>query len=126
MILQNQVRCNKCGDKPYSAHVHDFKYCKCGSVAVDGGMDYLRRIGDCAPKSTTDISIEVDKVVYMEMVEALDWAEETGRNELGTVCAIFRVLRDNGYDLRTAEHKAYDESKKKKSFIQRIFNKGRK
>ena len=29
-----------------SAHRHDFKFCKCGAVAVDGGKDYLRRCGN--------------------------------------------------------------------------------
>ena len=28
-----------------SKTIHDFKFCKCGSVAVDGGHDYLRRCG---------------------------------------------------------------------------------
>ena len=44
-ILKNMIRCNKCGDKIESVHVHDFKFCKCGAVAVDGGKDYLRRVG---------------------------------------------------------------------------------
>ena len=96
-ILQNQVRCNKCGDEPYSAHRHDFKYCKCGSVAVDGGMSYLRRMGDLS--DVTELSISVPQKVYDDCVDALKWAEDTGRNELGTICALFRVLRDNGYDL---------------------------
>ena len=26
--------------------VHDFKFCKCGAVAVDEGHDYLRRCGN--------------------------------------------------------------------------------
>ena len=26
--------------------MHDFKFCKCGAVAVDGGKDYLRRCGN--------------------------------------------------------------------------------
>ena len=26
-----------------SKTVHDFKFCKCGAVAVDGGKEYLRR-----------------------------------------------------------------------------------
>ena len=25
---------------------HDFKFCSCGSCAVDGGLDYLRRCGN--------------------------------------------------------------------------------
>ena len=44
-ILVNKIRCKKCGDTIESKTVHDFKFCKCGSVAVDGGHCYLRRIG---------------------------------------------------------------------------------
>lgn len=39
-ILVNKIRCNKCGDEIESTHRHDFKFCKCGAVAVDGGLDY--------------------------------------------------------------------------------------
>lgn len=39
-----QVRCNTCGDVVQSMHVHDFKYCKCGTIAVDGGGEYLRML----------------------------------------------------------------------------------
>ena len=45
-ILVNKIKCNKCGDIIESKSVHDFKFCKCGSVAVDGGHDYLRRLGE--------------------------------------------------------------------------------
>lgn len=40
MIFVNKIRCNKCGDIIESISVHDFKFCKCGAVAVDGGHDY--------------------------------------------------------------------------------------
>lgn len=42
----NAVECTKCGDTPRSRNRHDFRYCKCGSIAVDGGSWYLRRVGD--------------------------------------------------------------------------------
>jgi tRNA(Ile2) C34 agmatinyltransferase TiaS len=42
-ILVNKIKCNKCGEIIESVHRHDFKFCKCGSVAVDGGKDYLKR-----------------------------------------------------------------------------------
>lgn len=42
-ILKNAVRCKICGDVIESKHVHDFKRCSCGNVAVDGGHEYLRR-----------------------------------------------------------------------------------
>ena len=57
MIISNQVRCLKCGDEPFSAHRHDFKYCKCGNVAVDGGTEYLRRV--YTTKDFADISIDI-------------------------------------------------------------------
>ena len=43
MIIRNIIRCKKCGDIIESVSVHDFKYCSCGAVAVDGGKNYLRR-----------------------------------------------------------------------------------
>ena len=45
-ILVNKIRCKKCGDVIKSKSVHDFKFCKCESVAVDGGHNYLRRLGE--------------------------------------------------------------------------------
>lgn len=44
-IISNKIKCLKCGDIIESTSVHDFKYCSCQSVAVDGGHDYLRRVG---------------------------------------------------------------------------------
>ncbi len=45
-ITKNAVRCRKCGEEIESRHVHDFVRCGCGSVAVDGGHEYLRRVGN--------------------------------------------------------------------------------
>lgn len=56
-ITKNAIRCNKCGDVIESVNVHDFKWCSCQSVAVDGGHDYLRRVGN--PDDFTDISTTV-------------------------------------------------------------------
>lgn len=44
-IIINKIKCKKCGDEIESFSVHDFKFCKCGAVAVDGGHEYLRRCG---------------------------------------------------------------------------------
>ena len=90
MILSNQVRCVACGDEPFSAHRHDFRYCKCGAVAVDGGMDYLRRLGD--PEGMVEMSISITQDEY-EMLEAA--IEDPSKNTLGKVCSIARVLRDD-------------------------------
>lgn len=42
-LIKNSIKCNYCGDVIESKHVHDFKYCKCGTVFVDGGLEYARR-----------------------------------------------------------------------------------
>ena len=44
IIVRNSVRCLACGDEIVSGHRHDFKYCSCGNVAVDGGQAYTRRV----------------------------------------------------------------------------------
>lgn len=41
---RNAVRCKKCGDIIESVHRHDFVWCKCRNVAVDGGKEYRRRV----------------------------------------------------------------------------------
>jgi hypothetical protein len=92
-ILSNQVKCLKCEDEPFSAHRHDYKRCKCGAIAVDGGMDYMRRVGDGSYK---DMSITVTDELYESLKQTLEWCQETSRNDLGVICALFRVLRDHG------------------------------
>lgn len=42
-IKHNRIRCKKCGDVIESFTIHDFKWCKCGACAVDGGHSYLKR-----------------------------------------------------------------------------------
>lgn len=45
-IIKNAAKCLKCGDIIESTHRHDFKFCSCGSIFVDGGKEYLRRGGE--------------------------------------------------------------------------------
>lgn len=44
-LLLNAVQCLKCDQVIVSTHRHDFKGCKCGQIAVDGGLEYTRRVG---------------------------------------------------------------------------------
>lgn len=45
-ILTNAVKCNSCEEIIVSKYTHDFVWCKCGKIAVDGGRDYRKRCGD--------------------------------------------------------------------------------
>lgn len=42
-IIRNAVQCLSCNDVIESTHRHDFKYCSCQNVFVDGGLSYIRR-----------------------------------------------------------------------------------
>lgn len=61
-ILSNKIKCNHCGDVIESKTVHDYKECSCGSVAVDGGRDYLRRNFKNSPADYHDLSVFVEEV----------------------------------------------------------------
>ena len=54
-IISNKIKCKKCGDVIESKNTNDYKRCSCGAVAVDGGKDYLKRIGN--EKDYEEISI---------------------------------------------------------------------
>ena len=41
----NKIQCLNCKDIIESEFTHDFKWCKCSKVFVDGGKSYLRRGG---------------------------------------------------------------------------------
>jgi|TARA_Y100000310_G_C20704127_1_gene833252 hypothetical protein len=90
-IIQNEVFCYECETNIFSRHRHDFVTCKCGNISVDGGMDYLRRVG--GEKPYAEWSMSMDEDVLNECRNIL--TEETTRNDLGKVLAILRVLRDN-------------------------------
>ena len=43
VVVTNKAQCKLCGDVIESKHGHDFRWCKCGEIAVDGGKNYLKR-----------------------------------------------------------------------------------
>ena len=45
-IISNKIKCKKCGDVIESKNTNDYKRCSCGAVAVEGGKNYLKRIGN--------------------------------------------------------------------------------
>ena len=55
-IIVNKAKCRKCGEIIESKYRHDFVTCKCGTIAIDGGKDYLKR----SAKDFNDI-IELSK-----------------------------------------------------------------
>jgi hypothetical protein len=58
-IITNKIRCRSCFDVIESKDRHDFKWCSCRKVAVDGGTDYLKRCGE--PDYIEELSETVER-----------------------------------------------------------------
>ena len=78
VILRNSAKCLKCGDEVESKHVHDFQWCSCKNIAVDGGHWYTKR---CAEDFTAyqDTSEFVDCSDYvwdiLARIPETDWKD---------------------------------------------------
>ena len=57
-IIINRIKCVHCGEILVSNNRHDFKFCSCKKVGIDGGRDYLRRVFD-------------DKFDYFDLSESI-------------------------------------------------------
>ena len=68
-IIQNEVQCDNCGDIIHSASVHSCVQCSCGGVTVDGGMEYLRRLGHA--QSYTERSMTLNETTINELSEKI-------------------------------------------------------
>lgn len=51
----NTIVCPKCKQRIYSRALHDFHWCKCKNVAIDGGNEYIRIT---AKENIEDIKVE--------------------------------------------------------------------
>ena len=41
-IFVSSITCPKCKSTIFSRARHDFRYCVCGDIAIDGGFDYVK------------------------------------------------------------------------------------
>lgn len=103
MIVQNAVICNKCDDFIFSKTRHDFVTCKCGAISVDGGQDYLRRVGDLS--AAIDMSWELPDDLYRACANAAKEAVDTGRNVVGIANAVMRKLREHDRIIADGEYR---------------------
>lgn len=65
--ILNKVNCKKCNDIIESNHSYDFRYCKCGSIFVDGGEEYQKfgwALNNPEEKTTVDDYIDFSYSIY--------------------------------------------------------------
>ena len=109
MIIQNAATCLSCGDFIFSKHRHDFVTCTCGAISVDGGQDYLRRVGDFT--NAVDESWALPDELYKACEFAVNDAIETNRNARGIANAVMRKLREAGRIVADGEQRIFAENK---------------
>jgi len=73
------IKCPTCKDVIFSRARHDFHYCTCGAMFVDGGFDYLRYGGE-AFDNVEFINLELDET-KKELYD--DWNK--GINKFGII-----------------------------------------
>ena len=61
-IIRNRAKCKICGDIVESEHHHEFKWCKCGAMAVDGGHIYIKRAWDPKYGDKDDVIEEMNEM----------------------------------------------------------------
>ena len=59
---KHAIQCRKCLETIESKHRHDFRYCSCGAVGIDGGISAGNRI-------LGDLSNIDNKSRYMAMIQ---------------------------------------------------------
>lgn len=59
--MRNRIRCKKCGDIIESEYTHDFKFCSCKNIFVDGGHDYCRWGGNLEDIEPLTKEVLIDK-----------------------------------------------------------------
>jgi hypothetical protein len=69
-ILRNAVYCRGCHKVIESRSRHNYVECDCGN-AVDGGLDYARRVGDVAKLVELSRYVEEDGTIVDKASEAL-------------------------------------------------------
>ncbi len=74
----NAIKCPSCKDVLYSRSRHDFRYCSCEEVSIDGGFEYSRISFNKEMPQRVEIEVKVTKTQLHE-----DWT--TDRNKYGLI-----------------------------------------
>lgn len=108
-IIVNQARCKKCGDKIESRFINDFKRCSCGSIAVDGGQEYIKRMGNL--EDVIELSMIEEDII--KNLKPFDFSKNINNIELYQhLCYYHNEANDNMQILKENKELALDNFKK--------------
>lgn len=103
------ARCIYCGDTLQSKHRHDFKYCRCQAIFVDGGDAYFRCGGDFSQMEVLQDNKWIPFAKYMKECQVKSDAEQK-------LYKIQCALKEDNISLKDGVNRAFkvgvDTSKK--------------
>lgn len=89
-----KVKCRKCRNIIQSQHRHDFVWCPCGAIAIDGGNAYTRLVGNAedilevddlgvilGPVGPAQDSSEAEQVEDSKAAEEAEACDHCGRQD---------------------------------------------
>lgn len=113
--MKNRAKCKLCSDIIESFHRHDYVACKCGEIAVDGGLDYFKaaakdwrnflRVDD----EGNEIEIEVKDKEETKSVEEPK-PKKSKKELLSTIEEMVKIFNDLPAEAMTAPVNHYDFS----------------
>jgi len=71
--MGTKIKCLKCNDIIESMYRHDFKWCSCENVFVDGGNEYLRMGGPGLTEETVEIEENGEFVLLRFDLEDIEY-----------------------------------------------------
>ena len=80
------IKCKHCKDTIFSRCRHDFRWCSCEKVAIDGGFDYIKVTGDGEDYEMVN-NFEIEYVSKEELYD--DW--NSYRDKYG-------LIKDDSYE----------------------------
>jgi hypothetical protein len=86
-IVLNRIKCRHCDDIIISYSVHDYRECKCGRVAVDGGREYLKRTYTSDTSDYIEMSLYED-APFEEIRKYVRWGTY-GKDAKGPLTFVF-------------------------------------
>ena len=73
------IKCKDCDDVIYARARHDYRECSCGSVAIDGGFDYVKVGFKVTPPGNIEINLK--NMTKKKLFD--DW--NSGRDNYGKI-----------------------------------------
>ena len=92
------AQCPKCHDVIFSRHHHDFHWCNCKDVAIDGGKHYVRcSFHDTQPTHIIILIPQTDNEIYNDYNKRI--------NKLGVIKTKQILESDKKYELARGKFK---------------------